>query len=243
MAKLNMKALSLRWSRLSKDQAKVLQLGVLAPDQVMYRLEWSQCPLPVDERLPAALIDGLSTAFCRVAGVSFLADTMPSGERVAHLSAARRWLRYLVKPNERLKWQLHGAVWTRRIDGLNEPLLMSTDVPRHARSLFSIGAWHLAASQVVFFFPREAMPPAFSDSLVRRATLTKDWQYLMDQLSELGLWGVLTQGHDGSCLGLLPLAPDFAGRFAHAVAEEAYARGWEWRDESMFEEGCISPLS
>lgn len=226
--------LSLTWGRVGEEgDTQALQLGVLAPGQAMYRLDWTQHPTPVDEGLPSALIDALSEAFCRIAGVVFLTETLPDGQEARRAWPVADWLRRLTGQDAAQDWQRHEDVWIRPIAGLNEPLLACTDVPAQARSLFSIGAWHLSASQVVFFCPRDAMPPELPASLVRRCALTKDWGTLAPELSTLGLMGVVTQGHDGDYLGVLPLTPGFERAFARALADQAHVRGWAWRDEGF----------
>ena len=222
--------LSLTWSRLDGEQTRELQLGTLARGQSMYRLSWAQNPTPVDESLPPGLVDALSKAFCSVAGLSFLSELLPDGQDAPRASPAMGWLRRLAGQGAEHEWQRQGNAWIRPIDGLNEPVLLCTDNPTHARSLFLIGAWHMAASQIVFFCTRDAMPPSLPDALVRRAARGKDWSSLTPEISRLGLQGVLTQGHDGAYLGLLPLTPDFEQCVARAVADEAKARGWQWND-------------
>lgn len=232
MADTTQPSLSLTWDRLEDDLLRELQLGVAPPGQPIYRLSWTVHPAPVDESLPPALVEALSNAFCRVGGLSFLSETLPDGQDAPRASAPINWLRRLAGQETEQEWQRQDDAWIRPIDGLNEPLLLCTDNPVLARNLFAIGAWHLAASQVVFFCARDAMPPKLPDALVRRAARSKDWAALAPELSALGLQAVLTQGHDGAYLGLLPLEPDFEHRFAQALADQANALGWQWTNSA-----------
>lgn len=215
-------AVELEFLPMARGEAIEWRLGAPGLDQTMYALYWRERPPCVDERLPPGLDSGLAAALCELGAVTFLTDTPPAVPR-----KRSRWRDAL--SSTEAAWELDGEAWRRPVAGLNEPWLACTRAPEVARELFSIGAWHLATAQVVFVSDPDRPPPILPDALVRRVVQHKDWAALAPELAVCGVRAVLTQGHDGACLGVLPLAVvDWADRFASAVGAQALARGWSW---------------
>jgi hypothetical protein len=188
------------------------QLGTLpAPTGQMMLIGWKKDPEPVDGGVPDDVGHVLARAFTSLGRVSFLSSAV-------HASAGRGWFS------------------SKRAPGPAD--LMSTTDPEIVVHAFddAAHAWWMQGQVLLISTPAD--PPPGIDRKQLLGVLENEWSGTTEQLSALGVIGVVRPGVDGDLAGLLTLTAEAREASLAALEREAGRASFDWSvlSEEVFAE-------
>lgn len=188
------------------------QLGALpAPTGQMMLIGWKKDPEPVDGGVPDDVGHVLARTFTSLGRVSFLSSAV-------HAPAGGGW------------------VSSKRAPGPAD--LTSTTDPQIVVHAFDDAAHPWWMQGQVLLISAAADPPPGIDRKQLLAVLENEWSGTTEQLSALGVIGVVRPGVDGDLAGLLTLTAEVREAGLAALEREARRASFDWSvlSEEVFAE-------